>query len=104
MAENESIFVFKSYVPFSIVNLYTYNIAPNLWRHKLNDYLCIKLQQVDNLLRYFTGTHSSLLRIISQIYQWISKHLPLMLRSTELNTFDMTNTIYRDLLCRTNEA
>ncbi len=25
-----------------------------------------------------------------------------MLRSTELNTFNMTNTIYRDLVCRAN--
>ncbi len=25
-----------------------------------------------------------------------------MLRSTELNTFGMTNAIYRDLVCRTN--
>ncbi len=40
---------------------------------------------------------SSLLRIISFTYQWTGKQLPLMLRSTELNTFGMTNTIYRDL-------
>ncbi len=25
-----------------------------------------------------------------------------MLRSAELNTFSMTNTIYRDLMCRSN--
>ncbi len=37
---------------------------------------------------------SSLLRIISKAYQWTWKHLPLVLRSTELNKFDMTNTIY----------
>ncbi len=28
-----------------------------------------------------------------------SEHVPLMLRSTELNKYGMTNTIYRDLLC-----
>ncbi len=32
----------------------------------------------------------------------LGKHLPLMLRTTELNTFSMTNTIYRDLVCRGN--
>ncbi len=45
---------------------------------------------------------SSLLRVISETYQWTWKHLPLMLRSTGLNTFGMTNTIYRDLLCPAN--
>ncbi len=45
---------------------------------------------------------SSLLRIVSWTYQWTWKHLPLMLHSAEPNTFSMTNTIYRDLLCRTN--
>ncbi len=34
---------------------------------------------------------SWLLRIVSKTYQWTWKHLPLMLRSTELNTFAMTN-------------
>ncbi len=29
-----------------------------------------------------------------------SEHVPLMLHSTELNKYGMTNTIYRDLLCR----
>ncbi len=29
----------------------------------------------------------------------LEKHLPFMLRSTELNTFSMTKTIYRDLVC-----
>ncbi len=33
-------------------------------------------------------------------HQWIWIHLPFMLRSTELNTLGMTNTAYRDLLCR----
>ncbi len=28
--------------------------------------------------------------------------MPLILRSTELNTFSMTNTIYRGLMCRAN--
>ncbi len=32
----------------------------------------------------------------------LGKHLPLMLRSTELNTFSMTNTIYHDPVCRSN--
>ncbi len=32
----------------------------------------------------------------------LGKHLPLILRSTELNTFSKTNTIYRDLVCRAN--
>ncbi len=32
----------------------------------------------------------------------LGKHMPLMLRSAELNTFSMTNTIYRDLVCRAN--
>ncbi len=41
---------------------------------------------------------TSLLRIINQIKQWTLKYLPLMLRSTELNTLGMTNTVYRDLL------
>ncbi len=41
---------------------------------------------------------SSLLRIVSGL----GKRLPLMLRSTELNTFSMTKTIYRDLVCRAN--
>ncbi len=36
--------------------------------------------------------------IVSLTYQWTWKHLPFMLRSTELNTFSMTNTIYRDLV------
>ncbi len=45
---------------------------------------------------------SSSLRIVSYTYQWTWKHPPLMLRSTELNTFTMTNTIYRDLVCRAN--
>ncbi len=30
------------------------------------------------------------------------RHLPFILRSTELSTFSMTNTIYRDLVCRVN--
>ncbi len=38
----------------------------------------------------------------SSLLQWTWKHLPLMLRSTELNTFGMTNTIYRDPVCRAN--
>ncbi len=38
---------------------------------------------------------SSLLRIISQTDQLTWKHLPLMPRSTELNTFGTTNIIYR---------
>ncbi len=46
------------------------------------------------------NTFSSLLRIVSQTYQWTWKHLLLMLRSTKLNTFHMANTIYRDLLYR----
>ncbi len=42
---------------------------------------------------------SSLLRIVGKTYQWTWKQLmPLMLRSAELNTFSMTNTIYRDLV------
>ncbi len=32
----------------------------------------------------------------------LGKHLPLMLSSTELNTFSMPNTIYRGLVCRAN--
>ncbi len=32
----------------------------------------------------------------------LGKNLPLMLRSTELNTFSMTKTIHRDLVCRAN--
>ncbi len=44
----------------------------------------------------------SLLRIVSLTYQWTWKHLPLMLRSAELNTLSMTNTRYRDLACCAN--
>ncbi len=45
------------------------------------------------------NTFSSLLQIVT--YQWTWKHLPYVLRSTELNTLGMTNTIiYRDFLRR----
>ncbi len=47
---------------------------------------------------------SSLLRVISQVYQWAWKHLPFMLRSTELNSVGMSNTNYCYLLCRTMET
>ncbi len=43
--------------------------------------------------------HLSLKKILSSNYQWTWK---LLETSTELNTFGMTNTIYRDLLCRAN--
>ncbi len=41
------------------------------------------------------GAISLLLRIISEA----SNHQWLVLRSTDLNTFDMTNPIYSDPLC-----
>ncbi len=37
-----------------------------------------------------------------ETYQWNWKHLPFMLRSTELNTFGMINISYRDLMYRAN--
>ncbi len=36
---------------------------------------------------------------ISELPVHLEAHLLLMLRSTELNTFGMINTVYRDLLC-----
>ncbi len=44
------------------------------------------------------------LRIARWTYKWTWKHPPLMLCSAELNTFSMTNTIYGDLVCRSNEG
>ncbi len=35
---------------------------------------------------------SSLLRVVIQTYKWTCKHLPLMLRSTEVNTVGKSNT------------
>ncbi len=43
-------------------------------------------------------TYSSLLRIISQAYQWTWKHLPLLIRFTEQSTLEMTHIVHRDLL------
>ncbi len=42
------------------------------------------------------------LRIVSKTYQWTWKHLPIMLRSAELNTFSKTNTFYRKTMYRAN--
>ncbi len=47
-----------------------------------------------------TNTFSLISLIIIQTCHWTRTRLPLMLRSTEMNTFRMTGTIYRDHLCR----
>ncbi len=80
-------------------------------KHKFNGYIGIKSNEVDTKGRLLIILFHWSLRIrfyryyessVNKHYQWTWKHLPLMLRSTELNTFDMTNTIYRDLVCRAN--
>ncbi len=43
-----------------------------------------------------TITCETVLQIISQNQRWTCKHLPLRLRSAELNALGMTNTIFRD--------
>ncbi len=66
--------------------------------HRVNDFL----HNIISIGHSYEGQIIMLLRFIRQTYQWTKKHLPLMLRSTELNSLGMTNTIYRDLLCRAN--
>ncbi len=72
-------------------------------KHKLTDYVSIAWRLINNVIPLEPKNESSsLLKIISLNCHWTWKLLSLMVHSTELNTFGMTNTIYRDLLCRAN--